>query len=61
MQCPQVASTNDAVGAVQFAGTVIKYDSVRLKRDCTRWQSALEEHPAVSDLIIRYHAGAACA
>lgn len=61
LQSPQVASTNDAIGAVQLAGRVVMYDNIRLKLDRTRWQSAVEQHPAVSDIIIHCHAGAACA
>lgn len=51
LRSPQVASTDDAAGAVQVAGTVVKYDNVRLQLNPTLLQSTVHQHPAVSDVI----------
>ena len=52
LQSPQVASNDDAVGAIHIAGTVVKYDNFRLKQNPTFLQSAVQQHPAVSDLHV---------
>ena len=52
LQSPQVASSHDEAGAIQIAGTVVKYDNVRLQLNPTLLQSAVQQHPAVSDLIV---------
>ena len=40
MQSPQVASNNDTAEAIQIAGEVVKYDSVRLQLN----YSCLQRH-----------------
>lgn len=52
LQTPQVASTDHAAGAIQVAGTVMMYDNVRLERNRTLLQIAVEQHTAVSDLNV---------
>ena len=52
LQSPQVASSHAEAGAIQIAGTMVKYDNVRLQLNSTLLQSAVQQHPAVSDLII---------
>lgn len=52
LQTPQVASTDDAAGAIQIAGTVMMYDNGRLEQNRTLLQIAVEQHTAVSDLNV---------
>ena len=60
VQTPQVASNNDAAGAIQIAGNMVKYDNIRLQLKHTHLQSAVQQHPAVSGLIIMCYSICRC-
>ena len=61
LQTPQVASNNDAAGAIQIGGEMMMYGNIGLQLNRTFLLSAVQQLPAVSGLIsMYYYAGAVC-
>ena len=61
LQTPQVASNNDAAGAIQIGGEMMVYGNIGLQLNRTFLLSAVQQLPAVSGLIsMYYYAGAVC-